>query len=396
MVGEGVIGAAVRAIAMSGAERRNRMREWLARLAIALFGVAMALGFLEVAVRLLIDQEAATVERDPVIGHHYHPSRDEEVFSPTANRRIHRTFNRLGFRGPDRETEKPPGVRRVAVLGDSFIASTGLDDADTLPFALERRLNELAPQARWEVLGFGVDAFSPAQSLITWRTYARPFDLDVVVFAFFNGNDVSDGDRRLTNYPRPYYSIGANGELVLSPPPALSGSMSRWLGEHSRFYMWQKRAVQQFINRFRGLQERPPFLLYLDPQPPPEAEGSWRIAERVVAAMADEVRAAGSGFLLVSIPDFLQVRDADWREALSRADPAFAARLQRDYPEQRLAAVAARGGFPFLPLREPLRAGEAKREVYLPDAHWNGVGVGIAADLIAPVVVDLGARSHER
>ena len=62
-------------------------------------------------------------------------------------------FNSLQFRdeefGPRR-----PGVRRVAVLGDSFTEGQGVKEADTYPRQLEARLNEAEP-GRWEVLNWG-------------------------------------------------------------------------------------------------------------------------------------------------------------------------------------------------------------------------------------------------
>jgi hypothetical protein len=57
-------------------------------------------------------------------------------------------------------------------------------------------------------------------------------------------------------------------------------------------------------------------------------------------------------------------------------------RLRRDYPERRLAALAAAQGFPFVPLLEPLRAASSAAEVFLPDGHWNEEGIRIGARLV--------------
>src|SRR5687768_17045225 len=62
-------------------------------------------------------------------------------------------FNSLQFRdeefGPRR-----PGVRRVAVLGDSFTEGQGVKEADTYPRRLEALLNEADPGG-WEVMNWG-------------------------------------------------------------------------------------------------------------------------------------------------------------------------------------------------------------------------------------------------
>ena len=62
-------------------------------------------------------------------------------------------YNALRFRdvelGP-----KPPGVRRVMVLGDSFTEGQGVKEADTYPRRLEALLNA-AGAGRWEVRNCG-------------------------------------------------------------------------------------------------------------------------------------------------------------------------------------------------------------------------------------------------
>jgi len=354
--------------------------------------VVLALLLLEGVVRLWFDEGPPILLRDAVVGDRYRPSYRELVYSASAGRMVHRSFNRLGYRGPDRPEHKPEGVRRVAVLGDSFTASIALDDAETMPAILERVLNTQAG-GRWEVLNFGVDAYSPVQSLLTWRNFARALSPDVVILCFFNGNDVSDDDRRMTNYPRPYYSLGSDGQLVFEPLPPFFSASTHLLDEYSRLYVWQRTRVQAVINRFRnGATRVPGVARYLDSQPTQEIEESWVLTERILTLFADEVHAAGEVFVLVSVPDLVQVRDADWKVALGLVDPAMAPHLRRDYPEQRLAAFAKAHGIPFVPLFEPLRlAAAAGKEVYLPDGHWNEVGTRIGAEVLATKVPALVA-----
>jgi hypothetical protein len=59
-------------------------------------------------------------------------------------------YNSERYRG-DELPDRRPGVRRVAVLGDSFTEGQGVRQADTYPRLLERRLNRQQPD-RWEVL----------------------------------------------------------------------------------------------------------------------------------------------------------------------------------------------------------------------------------------------------
>src|SRR5262249_32226917 len=177
------------------------------------------------------------------------------------------------------------------------------------------------------------------------------------------------------------------GALVLQPLPQVWTTGSSWLSEHSRLYVWQRVRVQTLINRWRqGMTRVPGVLRYLDAQPEPLIEDSWVLTEHILAQFATEVQATGASFVLVSIPDLVQVRDDDWQKAVGAADPVTAARLRRDYPEERLGAFARQLGLPFVALLEPLRRAAKEHDIYLSDGHWNEVGTRVGAEAVFEVV----------
>jgi lysophospholipase L1-like esterase len=89
-------------------------------------------------------------------------------------------YNQLCYR--DREFgPRKAGVRRVAVLGDSFTEGQGAREADVYPRALERLLNEAEP-GRWEVLNFGRRNADFPELHGRLVTVVLKFDPDVVVY----------------------------------------------------------------------------------------------------------------------------------------------------------------------------------------------------------------------
>lgn len=93
--------------------------------------------------------------------------------------------NPLGFRDIAREFSKPPGVTRLALLGDSFIEAIQVPFAKTAAQLLERRLNtalDRSPERfqRWEVLNFGISNYGVGQYLLTWEQYTRRYHPDYV------------------------------------------------------------------------------------------------------------------------------------------------------------------------------------------------------------------------
>jgi hypothetical protein len=100
-------------------------------------------------------------------GHHWYANEFSVTVQSNAN----------GFRDAERAEAKPPGVRRVALLGDSFIEAVQVPMDQTASQRLEALLNAKG-QARWEALNFGVSNFG--QYWLTWDHKAKRFDPDVV------------------------------------------------------------------------------------------------------------------------------------------------------------------------------------------------------------------------
>ena len=91
--------------------------------------------------------------------------------------------NARGFRSPDFEEAKRPGMFRIICLGDSSTFGMNVDDADAYPQVLQRLLDERAP-GRFEVLNLGVPGYSSRQGLELLRQQALGYQPDLVIFAF--------------------------------------------------------------------------------------------------------------------------------------------------------------------------------------------------------------------
>jgi lysophospholipase L1-like esterase len=102
--------------------------------------------------------------------------------------------NSFGMRDREYPLAKPPGVTRIAVLGDSYTFGNAVPLAKTFVKVLERDLNDAAGSARFEVMNFGVKGYDTSQELATLREVALPLDPDMILVAYFL-NDVGDPER---------------------------------------------------------------------------------------------------------------------------------------------------------------------------------------------------------
>ena len=140
-------------------ERRSGRRGCVAPLALLAGTLLVAIAGLEVGVRLLEPQTMYAVRFSP---HTWYEPIPGAVFTHERAEFRHRVrYNSRGFRDREVSDRKPPGVRRIVVIGDSFAEGLQVDLAETFCERLERRLGA----AGVEVVNLGVSGFSTIQSI---------------------------------------------------------------------------------------------------------------------------------------------------------------------------------------------------------------------------------------
>jgi hypothetical protein len=91
-------------------------------------------------------------------------------------------INQWGYRGPDFVREKPPGVYRIVIIGDSFTFGEGTPDASIYPAILDTALRSRPIGGRrTEVINLGMPAEDGGTELLTYREFARSLAPDHVV-----------------------------------------------------------------------------------------------------------------------------------------------------------------------------------------------------------------------
>ena len=97
---------------------------------------------------------------------------------------------------------KPPGTVRIAILGDSVVESREV----ALSEIFWKRLETAGDPV--EVVNFGVNGYSTAQSLLLMQHQVDAYSPDLVIHVFYPATDVSSNLRVLGgNRDRPYFSL---------------------------------------------------------------------------------------------------------------------------------------------------------------------------------------------
>lgn len=358
------------------------------RLILLIATLVLVVCALELGTRLFSKIGPRLTMADPAVGRKYRPGFDGRIYVPEAGRKIRLRFNRDGFRGPDRSHDKPSGVARVALLGDSFVLGAATEEVDSIAGQLETALNRSRPNA-WEVQNYGVSGSSPGQSLAVYRNVASLYQPDVVICTFAVINDLIDTSPRLSRSAALYFDLDLTGTLHQLPVDADSERASDWLSLHSRFYNWQKIALRElrYKARKRAGVLKPGKRIFATAQDA-EVEHAWDLIAAIVRTFASEATRDGARFLLAAIPAPEEIYDDYWEEI--RATEAGPRALDRTLPNRRLEHIAEAAGVPFVSMTERFRAAApaarldlAAEQLFLERiGHWNVEGSRLAAQAL--------------
>jgi lysophospholipase L1-like esterase len=179
------------------------MRRVAARLAALLCGAVIALAVAELGARALdlapavkslgLGSAHSVYQRseDPLLGFELRASyrHDDPDYTTT-----YPFTNAHGQRDRERTVAKPPGVRRILVLGDSVVEGTNIRELDD---TIAGRLGALyGPDT--EVLNFGVSGYCTRAEVRLLEAKGLAFEPDVVVVVFVE-NDFDNFNTQLTD-----------------------------------------------------------------------------------------------------------------------------------------------------------------------------------------------------
>lgn len=321
---------------------------------VALFALVVIAQFavFEVALRVWGSSEAAPSFQglftgDPAIGYRLKPN--AHVRFTTSEFDTFININGLGVRDDEEIGPKPPGERRIVVLGDSLVLSVQVAEDQTFCELLERRLNQRAAAGvRYRVINGGVQGYGPVEELLFFRSIAAQVQPDIVLHTIFVGNDAEEA---LTSAPK----------LEGSARPAAS-VLRESVMTRLRRLVRNSMVLQVLRLRVLSATERMGFDMQ-PPEPPLQtyaARPAPRIAEgiaatrRAVGDVAKHAATFGARTAIVLMPARFQVDDEDYRE-LSQAVRQAGGELVRDAANERFAAAFAGLPLPRLDVLPALR-----------------------------------------
>ncbi|GAB4372347.1 MAG: hypothetical protein Kow0042_15620 [Calditrichia bacterium] len=122
-------------------------------------------------------------------------------------------INSEGFRGKEFSLKKPPGKKRLLLLGDSMVLGWGVPLEDIFPTLIQKKIDSLG--WKWEVIPAGVISWNTRNEVEFLKSRGIQYEPDLVVMLVF-GNDVIP---KLNSYSEvPKEKLFPNLERIKNPP----------------------------------------------------------------------------------------------------------------------------------------------------------------------------------
>ncbi|MEZ6186942.1 MAG: hypothetical protein R3F62_18275 [Planctomycetota bacterium] len=351
----GAWAAGCAAFAWRGGGRRRAVR-WLTAVALVVFGLAV----LEVAARL---KDGAPVGPDP-LGEFLQPGADETPVwtgkgpdeEPIANPIV---FNAPPLGPPmhdvEHALEKPAGVRRVLVLGDSFVEGVQVPTDALFHRRLEAALDR--DGRRVECVAGAHSGWGQAETLEHLREVGLAYAPDLVLVEFLPNNDVSDNLPRLRHAVQ-VDDVRASWAVPLQLDAGHKGLAGVKLLAGVLDTAWRRVVGSGDSLRDQVYREHPT-------RRPDDWAEAWARTEALLGELDQAARAGGARLGVVIFPAP--------KELLS----------PQPYPAARVRAVCEAQEIPVLDLTPTFAASEWL-PAYLPeDHHWAALGHARAAEATA-------------
>ena len=371
---------------MSRDGRHGIGREWLARLMLAGFGLAIGAVAAEITVRIVAPQSVLLWRPGPFVadGDGYFRLRPGHRGAVTNRTEYDHEFevNSLGMRGGE-PAAGGEGACRLLAIGDSFTFGLGVEEADVFHQLATAELR--AAGGSLETMNGGIPAIGVPQAVRWLERHGLAAEPDLVLLAIFVGNDLRDANTDYDNWEV------VDGQLVT---PAGYSPMKDWLYNHLHLYALLKTAlpagVQQRVRALLGMGEpwslryaREVFMIY-DPVVPPLVHAGLERTDEALAALRRLADEHGFRVATMLVPDIVQVDERRWAATVEQLGLAGGDHDPRQ-PNRLLSTVLQRRGVPVLDLIDSFdEAFDRGDTLYFPtDRHWTVDGHRLAGRELA-------------
>lgn len=261
------------------------------------------------------------------------------------------TTNSVGLRDREYSLERTD-KKRMLVLGDSFTWGFGVEDQERFTEVLEQRY----PQ--WEIINAGTSGYGTDQEYLYYLKRGQYYKPDVVVVLFYYNDFENNFKSEQYYYPKPYFTLKENGDLVVHNQPVPPASLSQRFNHYIETQTVMLRRLLQVVEIITSRLTQP--FQSKDAAGYTGGFTQFRESHAITNALLQKLKSTVEGnqsrFVVFALP----IRPG----------------LKRNLEE-----LTKHGDWNYLNL-DPFFAGTEEQTEIPDDEHWNAAGHRLAADLM--------------
>lgn len=307
---------------------------------------------------------------------------NSDVRYKTAEYNVITHYNSLGFRDEEHQFEKPDGVYRIVVLGDSFTTGVQVEDQRTMISRLREMLGDRKIDGRTiEIINLAFPGFATDHEYLVLKSLGEKYDPDLVIVLFTDDDVIENYTQNIVrlNETGGIEQVCAEGEYTFK---YRLKSYNKYLS--SPYY------IESIIN---SMKENPPeskdnIRKYLySYNTTPEINASWNITKKLMSCMGE--RAEENSYDLIIVLMTYRFQDQSIENY-----PPFTPENDTVYdfnlPRNEMKKYLADNGIDYIDLLPYYREYEisgGKAVHFGIDGHYNADGHEVAADAMCKELV---------
>lgn len=359
----------------------SRWKSAFVNILLVIVSIIISLGLMELFFRCFMPQDLivpmpAMADNELI---YRLPPNTKSYLKGTSVSWFHLETNSLGLRDNEHELSKAPGTFRVLLLGDSMSMAEGVELADTYIKQFEKKANEQGLDKRIETINAAIRGYGNDQEVVLFERIGMKFQPDLVILAFFEGNDFED------NRQGSIFQI-KDGQLIKTTPTEDSSQKMRYYNQQIRI---QNLTGYRFLTGHSHLvnflrKKYAAYLMYrsysrhgsnqgnsLNQGQSTISEADWNLTTQILLRWDADCRRIKSAPLILFIPTIENIRTG---KKLMSITPGTG---------KRMGDFARANNIFFINLAELFIHDPNVESLYLPDAHLSPLGHKKVADEIS-------------
>lgn len=335
---------------------------------------------------------------DPYLGWVNRPGVSGTNYGPD-NRQSRLVINSRGLRDREIEYLKPPGLKRIVVLGDSFAWGYGLN--------AEERFSDLLDQEfpGTQAINMGVVGYSTDQECTFFEREGIKYDPDLVILLVHDTDIFHNGLRANYGKAKPYFTLWEDKlerhgipvprEDDVFPEERDKEKVSPPTSGDSGFLCFVKKILLTRFRLYQLLSER---LKMIEPvrrllvrikmvEPGRAVEEDVSLTGAIIERMRKKAEEGGVGLLVLLVPskeviNYHLLGGSGKKRLLKIKDTEI---IRREEAVRGLSVLLQGAGIPVIDLTVPFIETSARgiNLYFVYDNHWNGEANKFTAGLIA-------------